>query len=86
MAEWSQCNVYATSADTKHLPNFGQFMHFMLYMGLLNHCFQYFSDLRGNCTPDQKLACFVVYLKIIITLKNVCILKLSKKLKNNTKI
>ena len=32
--------------------------------------------LRGNCTPDQKLACFVHYLKIINTsLKNnICIL------------
>ena len=23
--------------------------------------------LRGNCTPNQKLACFVLYLKIINT-------------------
>ena len=37
-------------------------------------CCQY--SLRGYCTPDQKLACFVLYLKIINTsLKNnICII------------
>ena len=32
--------------------------------------------LRGYCTPDQKLACFVLYLKIINTFlkNNLCIL------------
>ena len=35
------------------------------------------SVLRGYCTPNQLLACFVVYLKIINTLlkNNRCILK-----------
>ena len=40
--------------------------------------------LSGNCTPNQKLACFVLYLKIINTsLKNNrCILyQISKELK-----
>ena len=33
--------------------------------------------LRGNCTPNQKLACFVLYLKIVNTFvqHNVYILK-----------
>ena len=32
--------------------------------------------LRGNCTPNQKLACFVLYLKINNTIlkNNICIL------------
>ena len=36
-----------------------------------------FNALRGYCTPNQKLACFVLYLKVInIFLKNnTCILK-----------
>ena len=34
------------------------------------------APLRGNCTRNQKLACFVLYLKIINTVleNNVCIL------------
>ena len=27
-----------------------------------------FAPLRGYCTPNQKIACFVLYLKIINTL------------------
>ena len=45
--------------------------------------------LRGNCTPNQKLASFVLYLKIInIFLKNNKHLKskLSKELKNDIEI
>ena len=39
--------------------------------------------LRGNCTPSQRLAYFVLYPKIINTfLKNNIISKLPKKLKN----
>ena len=45
--------------------------------------------LRGNCTPNWKLACFVLYPKIINTFlknnNNICIL-LSKKIKNSIKI
>ena len=36
------------------------------------------ESLRGNCTPNQKLSCFVLYLKIINTFwrkkKDICIL------------
>ena len=43
--------------------------------------------LRGYCTPDQKLACFVLYLKIInIFLKNSISSKLAKELKNGIEI
>ena len=48
-----------------------------------------FISWRGNCTPNQKLASFVLYLKIInIFLKNnICILKqMSKELKIGIKI
>ena len=48
-----------------------------------------FTVLRGYCTSYQKLACFVLYLKIINTfLKNkLCILwKMFKKLKNGIEI
>ena len=42
--------------------------------------------LRGYCTPTPKLACFVLYLKIINIFKNdVCTL-FSKELKNSIKI
>ena len=36
----------------------------------------FYGFLRGNCTPNQKLACFVLYLKIINTFlkNNICIL------------
>ena len=45
--------------------------------------------LRGYCTPNQKLECFVLYLKIINTFwKTKCASdrKLSKELKNSIKI
>ena len=43
------------------------------------------TSLKGNCTPNQKLACFVLYLKIINSfLKNVSYSKLSKELKKQT--
>ena len=43
--------------------------------------------LTGYCTPNQKLACFVLYLKIINTfLKNASYIKLSKELTNVIKI
>ena len=41
----------------------------------------------GNCTPNQKLACFVIYLKIINTfLKHDIFTKLSRELKNAIEI
>ena len=50
----------------------------------------HFVALRGYCTPDQKLACFVLYLKIVnIFLKKTiyaCYSKFSKKLKNGIEI
>ena len=45
--------------------------------------------LRGYCTPDQKLACFVLYLKIInIFMKNIyaSYSKLPNELKNGIEI
>ena len=42
------------------------------------------TDLRGNCTPDQKLTCFVLYVKIINTFLKIIYesySKLSEKLK-----
>ena len=46
--------------------------------------------LRGYCTPNQKLACFVLYLKIITTFVKKYIYalysKLYKELKNGIKI
>ena len=44
--------------------------------------------LRGACFPNQKLACFVLYLKIINTFlkRNASYSKLSKELKNSIKI
>ena len=44
--------------------------------------------LRGNCTPNQKLTCFVLYLKIINTFlkTNESYSKLSRKLKNSIEI
>ena len=51
--------------------------------------FVFLSSLRGNCTPNQKIACFLLYLKIINTfLKKYMYLnsKLSKELKNNIKL
>ena len=47
------------------------------------------SYLRGYCTPNQKLTCFVLYLKIINTFLNklhASYSKLSKELKNSVKI
>ena len=48
------------------------------------------NDFRGYCTPNQKLVCFGLYLKIINTLlkNNVHAFysKLSKELKNGTDI
>ena len=45
------------------------------------------SNLRGNCTPNQKLTCFVLYLKIINTfLKNASYSKLSEELKKGIAI
>ena len=45
------------------------------------------KGLKGNCTPDQKLACFVLSLKIINTFFEKIIYasysKLSKELKNS---
>ena len=35
---------------------------------ILKYCLM---PLKGNCTPNQKLACFVLYLKIINTLKKI---------------
>ena len=46
-------------------------------------------DLRGNCTPDQKLAYFVLYLKIInifLTIIYACHSKCFKELKNSIEI
>ena len=44
--------------------------------------------LRGNCTPNQKLACFVLYLKIINTLllNDASYSELSTELKNSIKL
>ena len=46
--------------------------------------------LSENCTPDQKIACFVLYLKIINTFfkkNDMCIwYKLSKELKKSIEI
>ena len=45
--------------------------------------------LRGNCTPDQKLACFVLYLKIVNTFLKIIYAsyrQLFKELKNSTEI
>ena len=45
-----------------------------------------YSMLMGNCTPNQKLACFVLYLKIINTFLEkiyASYSKLSKELKND---
>ena len=45
--------------------------------------------LKGNCTPDQNLAYFVLYLKIINTFWKMIYTsysKLSKELKNSTEI
>ena len=42
--------------------------------------------LRGNCTPNQKLACFALYLKIINTFWKIIYAsysKLSKEIKNS---
>ena len=38
--------------------------------------FEAAKSLRGNCTPNQKLACFLLYLKIINTFlkNNICTL------------
>ena len=46
-------------------------------------------SLRGNCTPNQKLACFVLYFKMINTfLKIICVSysKLVKELKSEIEI
>ena len=47
-------------------------------------------NLEGNCTPNQKLTCFLLYLKIINTfLKKIIYAsysKFSKKLRNSIEI
>ena len=45
-----------------------------------------FCDLRGHCTPNQKSACFVLYLKVINTFWKLIYASystLSKELKNS---
>ena len=62
--------------------------HFVLFGGTFilrsnlstpppGHMLQYKTLSRGNCTPDHKLACFALYLKIVNTFlkNNVYILK-----------
>ena len=57
-------------------------------MSFLGKLTQFSELVKGYYTPNQKLACFVLYLKIIAFLENnICIYsKLSKELKNSIKI
>ena len=48
--------------------------------------FEHFTKLKGNCTPDEKLTCFALYLKIDNTFwKIICASysNLSKELKSS---
>ena len=47
-----------------------------MLLELLNIPLRKDTFLRGYCTPNQKLACFVLYFKIIDTFlkNNICIL------------
>ena len=66
------------------------FQHYIIISYLINICkappiaafktlakAKFILTIRGNCTPNQKLACFVLLLKIINTFlkNNICILK-----------
>ena len=62
-----------------------EFTNCPIYVLTTNHLdIKRWASLRGYCTPNQKLACFMLYLKIINTFLKIIYAsysKLSKKLK-----